>query len=452
MDRALLDILACPYSCGPLELDAFELHGDEVEFGVLRGEAGEFPVVAGIPIMELGQSRLIALLRARRFADAIACATMSSPRVGRWAHITRRLQRAQLGGRWKEWLDRSRAMGWLYGMADPLASPDGARPSVPRLFETAYHRHHLRLPGSLDYSVYRLGSPTYLVALAFVHAMGRPRGLVLDVGCGAGQMTWAIQHQAAPRQTVGVDRSYFALRVARTRIAPKGWFVCGSAATLPFRDAAFDIAFSSDAFFHFPDKWASLREIERVLSPSGMLMLTGLRNKRVERVPMGCPLTPCGYRRLVSHLPHRVIPDWLTIERYLQGVGVPAGTQVDEAALDRSFAVSIWATKGTAAFADVGRFAQWPHAHGALAVNPLYGVARSSPAGTVYVRRFPPDLFAHVNPDVPSYLPELFVLSSAQRTAMEHHRRAELEDLIGRCAIVGFPEGYHGQPPHGRDP
>jgi SAM-dependent methyltransferase/uncharacterized protein YbaR (Trm112 family) len=443
MERAVLDILACPYSGSPLTLDGFELHGDEVEFGVLRGEAGEFPIVAGIPIMEIGQSRLITLLRTRRFADAVAWATMSSPRVGRWAQVTRRLQRAQLGGRWKEWLERSRAIRWLYGMADPLAGPDGARPSVPRLFDVAYRRHHLQLPGSLDYSVYRLGSPTYLVALAFVHAMGRPRGLVLDVGCGAGQMSWAIQQQAVPRQTVGLDRSYFALRVARTRIAPAAWFVCGNAVTLPFRDGAFDVAFSSDAFFHFPDKWASLREIERVLNSSGTLMLTGLRNKRVERVPMGRPLTPAGYRRLVSDRPHRIIPDWLTIERYLQGLGVPAGSQVDDAVLDRSFAVSVWATKGPAPFADVGRFAQWPHAHGALAVNPLYDVARSSPGGTVYVRRFPQDLFAHVNPDVPQYLPELFVLSSAQQTAMAHHRRAELEDLIRRCAIVGFPEGYH---------
>jgi ubiquinone/menaquinone biosynthesis C-methylase UbiE len=49
--------------------------------------------------------------------------------------------------------------------------------------------------------------------------------------------------------------------------------VRGDATRLPFADAAFDAAVSTEAFHWFPDQDAALRELRRVLRPGGRLML-----------------------------------------------------------------------------------------------------------------------------------------------------------------------------------
>ena len=50
MTPELLRLLRCPYSGSPLRLEAL-VPGGRVEQGILRSEAGEFPLVAGIPIL-----------------------------------------------------------------------------------------------------------------------------------------------------------------------------------------------------------------------------------------------------------------------------------------------------------------------------------------------------------------------------------------------------------------
>jgi ubiquinone/menaquinone biosynthesis C-methylase UbiE len=49
--------------------------------------------------------------------------------------------------------------------------------------------------------------------------------------------------------------------------------VRGDATRLPFADAAFDAAVSTEAFHWFPDQDAALRELRRVLRPGGRLLL-----------------------------------------------------------------------------------------------------------------------------------------------------------------------------------
>lgn len=225
-------------------------------------------------------------------------------------------------------------------------------------------------------------------------------------------------------------------------MVPDAWLVCSDAMALPFRDGLFAHVFSSDAFYFFPNKWGSIKEIERVLTDSGAMMLTGLRNTLTAKERVGEPYTPQGYRRLVSHLSARLIPDTMTIHRYLDGYGVEAEEQMDERTLNAAFALTIWAGKRRVPFANYGSFPSWPHTHGTLGINPLYIPGRSNAFGTVYLRQFPKGAYLNINPQVREYLPNMFPLTSAQTVALQQNSSNGLEDLISRCAIMGFPSGY----------
>lgn len=102
--------------------------------------------------------------------------------------------------------------------------------------------------------------------------LGDVRGrAVLEVGCGAAMCSrWLAGRGAAP---VAVDLSAGMLRHARAGAARTGVpvpLVQADATHLPFRDDAFDIAFTAFGAVPFvADSAAVMREVARVLRPGG---------------------------------------------------------------------------------------------------------------------------------------------------------------------------------------
>lgn len=88
-------------------------------------------------------------------------------------------------------------------------------------------------------------------------------GQVLDVGCGRAHLRGIIEARGA--RYTGLD---FVISQARPRM------VRGSAMSLPFADATFDLVTCIDAFEHFPDPAAAAREFHRVLKPGGTFFLS----------------------------------------------------------------------------------------------------------------------------------------------------------------------------------
>lgn len=90
----------------------------------------------------------------------------------------------------------------------------------------------------------------------------------LDVGCGTGLSTVALQEVA--REVVGVDASAEMLALAR---AAKGVrYVNAQAERLPFSDGAFDLVTLSQVF-HWLDKAGFFAEARRVLREDGWLIV-----------------------------------------------------------------------------------------------------------------------------------------------------------------------------------
>jgi ubiquinone/menaquinone biosynthesis C-methylase UbiE len=99
-----------------------------------------------------------------------------------------------------------------------------------------------------------------------------PGDRVLDLGCGAGELT-ADLARVAPH-TVGADVAEAALARARRRHPDLQLRLVSLEGILPFDDGAFDVVWSSEVIEHVADTARWLSEVRRVLAPSGRLLLT----------------------------------------------------------------------------------------------------------------------------------------------------------------------------------
>lgn len=106
--------------------------------------------------------------------------------------------------------------------------------------------------------------------------MHAPSG-VLDFGCGTGLSTRMLV-ESLPRGTsvTGIDVSGESIARAHAIGASPGCtFLQYAGETLPFEDATFDVGFAACVFHHVDrsDHVALLRELRRVLRPSGVFFL-----------------------------------------------------------------------------------------------------------------------------------------------------------------------------------
>ncbi len=110
------------------------------------------------------------------------------------------------------------------------------------------------------------------IALAMLARMDlRPDEAVLDIGCGTGWLLRLMAGRLPAGRLVGVDVSD--AMIAQARQAAGGdarlEFHVAVAEQLPFPDASFDRVVSIESAYYWPDPAAGLREIARVLRPSG---------------------------------------------------------------------------------------------------------------------------------------------------------------------------------------
>jgi len=102
----------------------------------------------------------------------------------------------------------------------------------------------------------------------------RPSDRLLDVGCGTGALLYRLSGQHPAAQLAGVDPVPEMLAVARRRLPPDVLLQEGWAERLPFDDDQFDVVLSCNVFHYVRQPVAALREMSRILSPGGRLVIT----------------------------------------------------------------------------------------------------------------------------------------------------------------------------------
>ena len=99
---------------------------------------------------------------------------------------------------------------------------------------------------------------------------------VFELGCGAAQCAIVLARGGA--RVVGLDNSARQLEHARRAVEAAGVeleLVHGSAESLPFADASFDVVFADHGANRFADPYLWVPEAARVLRPGGLLAFSG---------------------------------------------------------------------------------------------------------------------------------------------------------------------------------
>jgi ubiquinone/menaquinone biosynthesis C-methylase UbiE len=109
-----------------------------------------------------------------------------------------------------------------------------------------------------------------ILAFAKIPSMVGKDVLEIGVGMGADHLEIA---KCGPRSLAGIDLTHRAIDFTRARLKYYGLeseLSVGDAEGLPFADNSFDIIFSYGVLHHSPDTAAAVREVLRVLRPSGV--------------------------------------------------------------------------------------------------------------------------------------------------------------------------------------
>ena len=123
------------------------------------------------------------------------------------------------------------------------------------------------------------GNPLTALEGPAVHSLfGRLAGCrILDIGCGTGRHTAAILDAGAD-SVVALDLTPEMLRRARAKLdgRPAHFLRHGFPTPLPFRDDCFDLAVLGLVAEHLQSLSEALREVARVLTPGGRVVLSAL--------------------------------------------------------------------------------------------------------------------------------------------------------------------------------
>ncbi len=163
---------------------------------------------------------------------------------------------------------------------------------------------------------------------------------ILDLACATGM---SFRFLADYGEIRGIDISEETIRLCSKRGIDR--IVQGDALRLPFREGAFDVVLALDAFEHFEDDVAAMREVHRVLRPGGTLVATVPafmalwsphdeayhHHRRYRRPQLRGRLEQAGFRceRMSYSSMALFLPVWLL--RKLRGLG---GTPAEEAESD----------------------------------------------------------------------------------------------------------------------
>lgn len=97
---------------------------------------------------------------------------------------------------------------------------------------------------------------------------------VLDVGCGTGELLRRVRANVPDAVLAGLDPVPEMLDVARDKLSGRADLRVGYADRLPWNAGTFDVVVSCNMFHYISEPLTALREMARVLRPTGALVLT----------------------------------------------------------------------------------------------------------------------------------------------------------------------------------
>jgi SAM-dependent methyltransferase/uncharacterized protein YbaR (Trm112 family) len=450
----LLAALRCPDCREPLTFtEAPHQPEDAGAYGVLRCAAHAYPVIDGIPVLRDGRvsvqdhmtgreevvgpsvAELVATVRGTRPTEALVDLLAFPPSLPLGLEQLPVLRLPLTRGPGNRAMVAARRKKVRALLATPITDQ-----TAQDWFELGYLRSRNVNRELYPYFLLRFGQPRYLASLSLATLLptdGRP---VLDLACGFGHVMHHLGSRANPVPTVGVDRNFFQLWVARRWIAPNADYVCADAAApLPFCDDAFGAAVCTDAFHLFPNQRACLAELRRC---GGYVVIDRIGNGLLEPHDVESELDPAGYVDLLDGAPFRMVGQRGLVADYLAGRGPALAKQQPIAEFAEEKWLSIIIDPTERSFTDHADFAIAPHGEGRLGVNPIYRVERREDEVRLLFE-FPSTWYAFENADMLAYHCAGIRLTAQEFAAARAGQRgARTDDLVRRFVLIGMPQHY----------
>lgn len=162
-------------------------------------------------------------------------------------------------------------MSWRELERKPEAEVMSDGEEVSAYASAASQRHLDAIDNTFVDQVLSLGSPE-----------GMLDGLLLDVGCGPGNIVLKLAQRCPRLSIVGVDYSANMVQAARRAADEIGlgnrvFFNQGSANQIPFADGTFDVVLSNSVLHHLTSPSQAFAEMLRVTRPDGAVLVRDLR-------------------------------------------------------------------------------------------------------------------------------------------------------------------------------
>ena len=396
-----LELLRCPHCGDRLALgDRVDDQRGRVLRGVLWDQCAAYPVLAGISYLRADEAGRQALDLMAAGRDDVALAVLLAAELTDGAVAVREL----------------------------LSGDPTFREAVTTLVPGA---EALQLLHRFSDPVFRAADVTYRAVAAAV----RHDGPVLDLGGGAGHLTRGLI-ALVDGPVVLADVSFPKLWLARRFLVPDATPVCCDGNTvLPFDDAAFGLVTSSDAFHYVWSRRLLARELRRVRTPDGVLLMTHLHNALVDNPSAGMPLDPAGYRRLFG-AGARLVPEAALLAAALAGGPVAHRARPDDELAGSSALAALVTDRELPDVLD-GPPDAVPVP---LRLNPLY---RRTGRPEEWELMPPSEHWADEYTDVHRYLPRTTLLPEKLLARAAAGERDEEIVRLRRCSLLlDLPGGY----------
>ncbi len=178
--------------------------------------------------------------------------------------------------------------------------------------QTVHDQFDARAQAYLSSAVHAAG-PDLIAARERAQQHLRPAASILDVGTGAGHLSFALAPLAA--RVVAPDPSAAMLATVRGAAAARGLTqieTCEAAAdALPFADASFDLVCTRYSAHHWLDVPRALAQLRRVVRPDGFLLFIDLLGD--DDALVDTYLQSIEVLRDTSHVRDRSIAEWQTL-------------------------------------------------------------------------------------------------------------------------------------------
>ncbi|MDX6718853.1 MAG: hypothetical protein QOJ63_1107 [Solirubrobacteraceae bacterium] len=232
-------------------------------YALSDGGGERWPVVAGIPYLRVGRSKLIASLLASLDAgDHDAALLLALGDQDDWA---------------------TTPPPGVAGCAEAVATPTLRAAMAALGFGPVG-----------DYFAYRWSDPTFLSGLGLLDAALAGSRRVFELGCGIGHFLRELESRGV--SAVGGDVVFAKLWLARRFVVSSAELVCFDAGqSFPLADDSVDACLCHDVLHYLPDVALALAEQRRI---AGRVLVGHAHNAEVDNLSPGAPLDVAGYEGL----------------------------------------------------------------------------------------------------------------------------------------------------------